>query len=189
MALKTFLIIVLNLFPLSELFLAIVKRADSNNARVHDSGSLKMIWLCILGALAMAVVARYTVQLPLAMDISKIEMGSTLFVLCGMILRWSSIAILGRNFTVNVAIIDGHRLVERGPYRWIRNPSYTGLLISFVGVGIYFNNLLSLLVLMLPIWWAVARRIKVEDEILREVFGAAYSEYCRRTKSLIPFVW
>ena len=60
--------------------------------------------------------------------------GVVLFV-AGLILRWWAIIILGRFFTVDVTIEKDHELVERGPFRIVRHPSYTGVLLAFVGLA------------------------------------------------------
>ena len=58
--------------------------------------------------------------------------GVVLFV-AGLLLRWWAIIVLGRFFTVDVSIAEGHELIESGPYRFIRHPSYTGALLAFLG--------------------------------------------------------
>ena len=62
-----------------------------------------------------------------------------LFV-AGLILRWWAIITLGRFFTVDVTIEKDHELIQRGPFRVVRHPSYTGVLLAFVGVALSFRN-------------------------------------------------
>jgi protein-S-isoprenylcysteine O-methyltransferase Ste14 len=87
-----------------------------------------------------------------------------------------------------VAIAPEQTVIETGPYRLIRHPSYTGLLIILLGYGFCLTNWLSLLVLMgcslLGFWY----RIYVEEQVLQAQLGQRYQEYMRRTKRLIPFV-
>lgn len=69
----------------------------------------------------------------------------------GIVLRWYSIIHLGRFFTVNVAIAADHQLVDTGPYRFVRHPSYTGALLAFVGFGMVMRNWASVLVISMPV--------------------------------------
>jgi protein-S-isoprenylcysteine O-methyltransferase len=87
---------------------------------------------------------------------------------------------------VDVAIQQGHSLVELGLYRFVRHPSYSGLLLAFLGLGLFFANWLSLVVLMVPITLAVINRIAKEERALLLALGPSYAGYCARTKRLFP---
>ncbi|GHO59542.1 hypothetical protein KSB_80170 [Ktedonobacter robiniae] len=107
----------------------------------------------------------------------------------GMILRLYAIQVLGRSFTTSVAIAPEQTVIETGPYRLIRHPSYTGILITLLGLGLSLtNNWLSLLVIMGCALIGFSYRIRVEEHVLQEHLGQRYQEYMRRTKRLIPFV-
>lgn len=110
-------------------------------------------------------------------------------MLAGMLLRYWSVRVLARFFTIDVAVQEGHELIRRGPYRWVRHPSYTGSLATFLGFGLALGNLWSLLVLMTPVVIAFLRRIRVEERVLAEAFPAEYPEYARQTRRLVPFLW
>jgi protein-S-isoprenylcysteine O-methyltransferase len=114
--------------------------------------------------------------------------GLALFVF-GMALRWYSIIYLGRFFTVNVAVAADHHLVASGPYRWVRHPSYSGLVLIFLGLGVSDGNWLSLLLVLLPPLLVLQRRIRIEEAVLRGALGEVYVRYCARTRRLIPFVY
>jgi protein-S-isoprenylcysteine O-methyltransferase len=107
----------------------------------------------------------------------------------GLMLRWWSIIHLGRFFTVDVAIARDHRVVNSGPYRLIRHPSYAGVLLVVAGIGVCFGNLGSLLVLFVPCLVVLMRRMRVEEAALLTGMGDAYREYMVRTKRLIPGVY
>jgi protein-S-isoprenylcysteine O-methyltransferase len=79
-------------------------------------------------------------------------------------------------------------VIAAGPYRYVRHPSYAGLLLAFLGLGVFFGNWLSLGVLMIPITLAVIHRIRLEESMLVSALGPAYNAYCARTKRLIPGV-
>ncbi len=71
-----------------------------------------------------------------------------IFVLLGVALRWYSIRILGEYFTRDVAVSAGQQVVERGPYRLIRHPAYSGTFLTMLGVGLAMTNWASLICLL-----------------------------------------
>lgn len=107
----------------------------------------------------------------------------------GVALRFWAIRTLGRFFNTSVIIQGGHRVISDGPYRIVRNPSYSGALLSFLGVGLALSNWASLAVIVLFSLAGYWRRIKVEQGALVEHFGQEYRDYITRTWALIPFVW
>jgi protein-S-isoprenylcysteine O-methyltransferase len=107
----------------------------------------------------------------------------------GLVLRWYSILHLGRFFTVNVAIAADHQLVDTGPYRFVRHPSYTGALLAFIGFALVLRNWASVLMISVPIAFAFLYRISVEERALVQALGERYRAYIKRTKHLIPFVY
>ena len=107
----------------------------------------------------------------------------------GIGLRQWAVAVLGRFFRVTVVVQEDHELVTAGPYRWLRNPSYTGIMITVLGQGLIMGNWLALLVLVGGVLAALAWRIEVESRALRDHFGAGYEAYAKRSWALIPWVW
>jgi protein-S-isoprenylcysteine O-methyltransferase Ste14 len=114
-------------------------------------------------------------------------LGITL-VYAGLGFRLYAITVLGRYFTPSVAVVADQQVVEAGPYKLIRHPAYTGLLIMFLGFGLCSTNWLSLLVLMGCALIGLSYRIHVGERVLQAQLGQPYLEYMRRTKRLIPFV-
>jgi protein-S-isoprenylcysteine O-methyltransferase Ste14 len=113
-----------------------------------------------------------------------------LLIYVGIALRLYAIKVLGRYFTTSVAVAPEQTVIEAGPYRLIRHPSYTGFLITLLGFGLSLtNNWLSLLVIMGCALIGLSYRIQVEERVLQEHMGQRYQEYMRRTKRLIPFVF
>jgi len=108
---------------------------------------------------------------------------------CGMALRWYSIRILGRFFTTRVAIARGQHVVDVGPYRWVRHPSYLGGLLAVLGLGMTLTNWLSALLPVCCLLAAYAYRIPLEERALARGLGPAYSEYMGRTWRLVPYVF
>jgi len=110
-------------------------------------------------------------------------------MLAGMALRFYAMWVLGRSFTYYVAFQAGQTIVEAGPYRYIRHPSYAGALITLVGLGLALGNWASLLVLLACMASGYAYRISVEESALVAVLGDPYKQYMRRTRRLVPFLF
>lgn len=91
--------------------------------------------------------------------------------------------------SINVAIASDHRLVESGPYRFVRHPSYTGALMLFLGLGVAMGNWLSVVIISVPIFLAFWWRMRIEEAALLEALGETYRSYMNRTKRLIPMIY
>jgi protein-S-isoprenylcysteine O-methyltransferase Ste14 len=107
----------------------------------------------------------------------------------GIALRVWAILTLGRYFKFVVVIQDGHRVIDRGPYRLLRHPSYSGGLAALLGIGIALDNWLSILAVVGIPLLAILVRIGVEEARLRSALGQDYQNYAARTRRLIPGVW
>ena len=107
----------------------------------------------------------------------------------GTLFRFYSMWTLGRFFTYDVAVSAGQHVVERGPYRWIRHPSYLGSLVANIGLGMTMTNWLALFLPALFLGAAYAYRIAIEERALLQGLGSPYRAYMGRTRRLIPFVF
>ena len=77
------------------------------------------------------------------------------------------------------------RIVESGPYRWVRNPMYLGHLIFFAGIAATLASGIAVGVLVVHVFW-FDRRVREDEERLALLFGEPYRDYCRRVKRWIP---
>ena len=176
-------------FLVSELGLAVFKRAARQGSRVADKGSLRLLWTVIgLSVFLAYVAARSLPAAKFGPAAVYPELGAAIF-LVGLALRWYAIVYLGRFFTVNVAIASDHRLIDSGPYRFIRHPSYTGALMAFLGLGLTLGNWVSLALLLAPTLMVFQRRMDVEEGALLQAFGPRYQDYMRRNKRLLPGIY
>jgi protein-S-isoprenylcysteine O-methyltransferase len=107
----------------------------------------------------------------------------------GIGLRQWAVATLGGFFRTTVVVQADHQLITKGPYRWLRNPSYTGAMITVLGQGLTFGNWVALLVLVGGVMSALIWRISVESRALSGHFGASYDAYVKSSWALIPWVW
>jgi protein-S-isoprenylcysteine O-methyltransferase Ste14 len=113
--------------------------------------------------------------------------GGLLLVLLGIAFAiWARVE-LGGNWSGAVTVKQGHTLIRRGPYTFVRHPIYTGLLLAFLGVAIILGQIRGLLgvgVLSLAFWL----KLRMEERFMLEQFGADYRRYQERVKALIPYV-
>jgi protein-S-isoprenylcysteine O-methyltransferase len=176
-------------YGLSEIGLSIRRRAASGDAQL-DQGSLRLLWITIMVCLFLAYFVRDAVpaaSFGAAAPTARI-IGIAIYAI-GLGLRWYAIIYLGRFFTVNVAIASDHQLIDTGPYRYVRHPSYTGAMAAFLGLGLVLANWVSLTFVTIPIFIVFARRMRVEEAALLQGLGAQYRLYMDRTKRLIPGVY
>jgi protein-S-isoprenylcysteine O-methyltransferase Ste14 len=174
---------------LPEAFAWKVKRSTgSSNARDHGSLTLIVfLWWTGIGIdfLLSLLLPRAAI---LWMRDSLFLVGICLMLL-GVALRWYSVAILGKYFTFDVAIQSGQVLVEVGPYRYLRHPSYSGALLSLLGFGLSLGNWAGIAVAVSCLGFAYAYRIPVEEAALVSALGETYIQYRSRTWRLVPFLF
>ena len=179
--------LLLGLFFASELTLTIVKRSRrAEGATKADRGSIHALWILITLAITSAVATSSVPVGRMGMSPASIRAVAAAFLIVGLAVRWWAVITLGKFFTVDVATHRDHMLVDTGPFRLVRHPSYTGLLAAFFGFALSFGSWISLALMMTPILVAFAYRMRVEEAALRHALGPAYDAYCARTKRLIP---
>lgn len=109
-------------------------------------------------------------------------------VFLGAILRRYCMRTLGRFFVGSVVLQSEHKLVQEGPYRYIRHPAYSGILLGALGMGLMMGNWASLLAIVGSMFAGLLYRINVEEQALRQGI-AGYDEYAHQTFRLIPFIF
>jgi protein-S-isoprenylcysteine O-methyltransferase len=170
----------------SEIILSVTRRSRAKTTS-KDANSLRVLWIVISVCVWLSIQTR-SLWPNAVLPAWSVPTGVALFGV-GIFLRWYSIIHLGRFFTVNVAIAADHQLIDTGPYRFVRHPSYTGALLAFIGFGMVMRNWASVLVISLPIAFAFLYRIHVEERALIQALGERYRAYMGRTKRLIPWVY
>ncbi len=115
-------------------------------------------------------------------------MGLVLMAL-GIFVRQWSILTLGRFFTGDVRVSAQQPVIDSGPYRWVRHPSYSGLIIFFIGFALALTNFISLAILAIVPTIGLLARIHFEERALVASLGEPYRRYAATHKRLIPRVW
>jgi protein-S-isoprenylcysteine O-methyltransferase Ste14 len=120
----------------------------------------------------------------------------SMFAAAGLVVIWVGLAVriwavltLGGSFSTFLQVDTQQAVVTRGPYRWVRHPSYSGLLLIVLGFGLGAGNWLSLLICAVVPWWGLSRRISVEEAELVRVLGDQYRDYQQATRRLVPGLW
>lgn len=109
-------------------------------------------------------------------------------VVIGILVRQWAIFVLGQYFTTIISVQKNQKVVDHGPYRFIRHPSYLGLFLTLLGIGIALRSWVGILVILVICCLAIGYRMHVEEKFLVTELGDDYIQYMKRTKRLIPFV-
>jgi len=112
-----------------------------------------------------------------------------IIIVLGLFLRYWSINILGKYFRTTVEVEESQKIVQKGPYKFIRHPSYSGIILFCIGYGLAVQNWLSLIIAISLPTIALLYRIKIEEEALVKGIGTDYEAYQKKTKKLIPGIW
>jgi len=120
-------------------------------------------------------------------DLHGLALLGLLLTIAGLLFACWARVVLGNNWSAVVQLKQDHELIERGPYRFVRHPIYTGLLLAFLGTAVAlgeWRGLLAAAIVALSFW----RKLRLEERWLGEQFGATYADYMRRVKALIPWI-
>jgi protein-S-isoprenylcysteine O-methyltransferase Ste14 len=118
-----------------------------------------------------------------------VAVAGVLVIWVGLALRVWAVLTLGRSFSTFIQVDVDQAVVTRGPYRWVRHPSYTGLLLIALGFGLGVGNWLSLAICAVIPLVGLLPRIAVEEAELARVLGDPYRRYQRATRRLVPGLW
>jgi protein-S-isoprenylcysteine O-methyltransferase len=180
-------LILLSLFFAGEILLPINRRARAHRAPEDRGFPLTALLVFLLSNMVAVVCLRLFPTAAFATYATSCI--GLVLMLAGLLLRWWAIRYLGHLFTVDVAVAPGQPVIDSGPYKLIRHPSYTGALLVVVGVALCFGNFVSALVLIVTNAALILRRIRVEEAALARGLGSSYLDYMMRTKRLFPGVY
>ena len=166
---------------------AIPKKINPRQINKNDTTLDRTSFLVIriLGFLAVTItlICRY---LNLFITPDYIQYLGLLLIPAGLALREWAIIKLGRFFSRTVQLEAGHKIITDGPYRWIRHPSYTGMILIYLGIAFALGTWLGVFLTLGLMLGAIMYRISIEEKVLIEAFGAAYRDYRKRTWRLFP---
>jgi protein-S-isoprenylcysteine O-methyltransferase Ste14 len=164
------------------------RSGDSTNAR--DRGSLNLIIAMWWNGIAIDFLLSLLLpQAAIPWHRTALFLAGICLMLLGTAFRWYCVSVLGKYFTFDVATHRGQVLIEAGPYRYIRHPSYSGALLTLLGFGLALGNWAGLVVVLSCMGFAYAYRIPVEEAALVSALGETYKQYQKRTWRLLPYLF
>jgi protein-S-isoprenylcysteine O-methyltransferase Ste14 len=170
--------------------LLVVRDVITRRARLeHDRGTRGVVALTLAGAIIAGVAVRTWLPALHTPVPAVFEVAGLVVVWLGLALRIWAVVTLGRSFSTFIQVESGQTVVTRGPYQWVRHPSYTGLLLIAVGFGLGAANWLSLVICAVVPLLGLLPRIAVEESELAGTLGEQYRSYQRTTRRLVPGVW
>jgi protein-S-isoprenylcysteine O-methyltransferase Ste14 len=143
----------------------------------------------VWSSLAAGIVVSVHDVAPIAGDSWGPVAAGLLLIWTGLAFRTWSIHTLGRFFKLTVVIQDGHRVIDHGPYRLLRHPSYLGMIVAMTGLGVTEGDWASTAIMLSGTLAAFLMRIRVEERTLLAELGDEYAAYAKRTARLLPGVF
>jgi protein-S-isoprenylcysteine O-methyltransferase Ste14 len=174
---------------LSEIVIAFVTRTRSGGGKVRDRGSQVLLWIVIFTSITACDRVQHAVPANMFGGARWLRPVALAVLVAGLAIRWTAILSLGKSFSANVAIRESQTVYRAGLYRFVRHPSYSGLVLIFLAIGLQAHNWISLVLAVVPTTLALFYRIHVEEIALREAFGEEYAAYSRETKRLVPWAF
>ena len=147
-------------------------------------------WVLLVIAYLLLLYGRelpYPLNLRIIPRATPISFGAAFLCVAGLAFALWARLTLGRNWSGVVALKEGHNLVERGPYRFVRHPIYTGMLIMFFATALVQSHVAGFVgvLLMFASFWIKLDR---EERLMLQQFPERYAAYQQRVKRIIPFV-
>lgn len=170
----------------SEIAILVFTRTRRSAGLVQDRGSIVILWTVFVLSITLGRWIGEVQPHTIFHGAEWVRLASVVIFAAALAFRWTAVLTLGKSFSANVAIREAQSLHRTGLYRFIRHPSYTGLIFIFVAEGLRTRNWIGFAVVLIPTTVALLYRIQVEEAALRRAFGMEYTDYSRTTKRLIP---
>jgi protein-S-isoprenylcysteine O-methyltransferase Ste14 len=181
--------VVLGVFVVLEQRIRLKSRVNRQGSR-DDRGSLLVVIVAVGAGVAGAFVVASDVQSAAIGDARWPIFVLGIALMCaGIALRQWAVTLLGRFFTVDIRVHPDQTVVERGPYRRLRHPAYTGLIVTLAGIGLALGNWAALVVLIVVPTVGLVIRIRVEERALLAGLGEPYRRFAATRARLIPGIW
>ena len=107
----------------------------------------------------------------------------------GLVLRYYSLTLLGKNFSRNVEVDEDQELVSVGTYKYLRHPLYLGLFLLVIVIPLYSGNIPMFLISIALMFKVINIRIKEEEKSMEETIGNRYVEWKNKRYKFIPFIY
>jgi protein-S-isoprenylcysteine O-methyltransferase Ste14 len=165
----------------------LIRTSSRSSSQAQDAGTLRLIVVGNNVAIFLGFVSSFVPLFAVPWSQLFFIFGTCL-LFAGGILRRLCFRTLGKYFTGNVVVTSDQIVIERGPYRFVRHPSYTAGFMIFIGTGFALGNWLSIVFLFAGPCFVYFWRVRAEEKALLEMIGEPYRAYMARTKRFIPFL-
>src|SRR3990172_3889337 len=163
----------------------------AGGAMMKEENTDRSFWLIVIGMIAVFFMPPIE-YLFLPAVLPRVEWvqvtGLTLIVFGSALFIWARRA-LGKFYSGHVSVGEGQPLVQNGPYRFILYPAYAGFMLIALGISLGYSSLAGLAAILFLLLPSVIYRLRVEDKLLAEYFGAQFDEYAVKVARLVPGVW
>jgi protein-S-isoprenylcysteine O-methyltransferase Ste14 len=166
-----------------------VPQAREGATRIGNYGFRIAVVLCLAATTAALYLAPHIAPAAAIRPGAVAFAAGMVILLAGLALRGWSFKVLGNYFTHTVMVSSDQPVIAKGPYRVLRHPSYTGILLASVGVGLAAANWLALAAATLFTLALLLYRIHVEERALLTTLGDRYQAYAAHHKRLVPLIW
>ena len=169
----------------------LLSAASTKRSIYRESGARRLRYWILLVLAFLLLTKRYRLPYPFNVRIfsatEAVEWMAGILCIAGLAFCVWARATLGRNWSGTITLKEGHELIERGPYRLVRHPIYTGLLAMFLATAIAFGYLGGIVAVILAFasFWI---KLSEEERLMLQQFPDQYRSYQQRVKRIIPFV-
>jgi protein-S-isoprenylcysteine O-methyltransferase Ste14 len=180
---------------LLEIALRVRDRRRGTGSTARDGGSRGVIVATVVPAVLLASLIGYWPALATATALPGATTGpwpavaGALVMVVGLVVRVWAIGTLGSSFRTTVEVDADQTVVDRGPYRWVRHPSYAGVVLLAAGYGLATGSWFALLLTVVIPVVVLGYRIRVEERAMIETLGVDYQTYRSHTARLVPGLW
>lgn len=184
------LIIVSVVWIAIEIYLVLRDNGRGKGKTAIDQGTRNYNFISLAVAISLAASISWITTFQFHSGRTSIVSWIGIVILClGLLLRYWSITVLGKYFRTTIELEKGQKVIKQGPYKYIRHPSYSGIILFCIGYGLAVQNWLSLIVAVSHPTISLLYRIKIEEAALVKGIGTEYEAYQIKTKKLIPGIW
>lgn len=165
----------------------IISAFSAKPARERQSWSSRLVTVAYLTVTFLLLAGRLGLNARILPNEPVLRLMGDAITFGGMVIAlWARFS-LGTNWSATITFKEGHELIERGPYRFVRHPMYTGLLLMILGTAVVVGSMSGFLALVIG-FAGTWQKLRQEEALLTKHFPDAYPRYMSRTKALVPFL-
>jgi len=174
----------------SEAFLILKDKAEGKGKVGIDQKTRNYNTISTIIALTLSpIIGSFSVFEFSSIKIRALFWAGIVVMFSGFFLRHWSISILGNYFRTTIELEKGQKVIQNGPYKYIRHPAYSGIILFFIGYGLTASNWLSIIIAVILPTISLLYRIRIEEVALENGLGIEYKNYQEKTKKIIPGIW